>query len=800
MDRMSFAGAIPVVTEGPVRSVLYGKALHDRLGWLVMAAVAGGAIGAIYALSTPPTYQAQALIQVGAQDASLRSVTPGSQPAPFDAGILRSRAIAAPVVESLGLDISARPLRAPLLGGLAAYFSTPGVPRGTWPASLGYAWGGERIDIARLTVPDTLLNVPLQLVVTQAGGYKLTHEGETLLQGRIGEVATGSGIQMIVTSIEGQPGTRFTVTRRDPMSTFQRVANEMMVEDQASAAGTVRIAWRDGDPRTATALVNGIAEGYIAAQAAQRRDDATDSLAFLTGELPRVQADLERAEAALTRYRSRSGSIAPTQDVQSFLQGSLDYQRQIAALRLERTKLLQRFTTESNEVKTVDTQIQELMRERRDMDNRAMNLSQTERQAVALTRDVKVAEDMYMSLRNKIEQLSLLQSDQSRPARLLDAALVPAMPAGPGPLPLTLFGAFCGMSVAAISVMLRRRLKPVVASADEAEARLGMPMLGDIAFSQEQGHLERQAELRRRFGMVGGVTVPDSPRLAAPRASTQLTTVNEDGTDEDSDRNARQGRHDEFLLARRSPHALAVEGLRNVRAALHFHLRNAPDTSVAITSPAPGAGKTFAAVNLAVLFAEAGQRVLLIDADMRRGKIASWFDQPMEPGLAEVLSGRVALTAAIQSTAVAGLSLLTTGATPANPSELLMMPTMAQLLRTTKQRFDLVIIDTPPVLSVADATLVASMTGSTLLVMRADSTLPSQVEETLKRLARASARLAGGTINGVAHRRSNRADFDTVNPYLGMPLPAARQAALKLPGFKPATSSAGAVGTVGATD
>jgi tyrosine-protein kinase Etk/Wzc len=796
VDRLSFAGAIPVIEEVRDRRTRYSRALFDRLGWLAVATAVGAALGATFALSEPRVYQAQALIQIGAQDTATRRVAQGAQPTPFDAGILRSRAVAAPVVDRLHLDIASEPARAPLLGALVSHFSTPGQVRGTWPLSLGYAWGGERLVFGKMTVPDALINVPLALTVEAGERYTLERDGQTLLSGRTGELASGHGVTLLVDRIDAQPGTRFSVMRRDAATTFDTVASQLQVDESTVANGSVRVSWRNTDPVVAAALVNGIANAYIGTQTDQRRDEASESLTFFVGQLPRVQDELERAEAALTRYRSRSGSMQPSADAQSFLAGSMDYQRQIAGLRVERMKALQRFTPEANEVKTIDQQIQELMRERRDMDSRMQNLSQSERQSVALTRDVKVAEDMYMTLRSKIEQLSLLQSDRSNQAKLIDAALPTVRPVGAGPLAGTFLGGLLGLAIAGTIVIARRRMRPVMADANEAETRLGMPMLGDIAFSEEQAELERQSMLKRDFSVSAAPVRPEGPQLTASAnvagaastaagAEIALTRHDDAAAGDPCEYGAiahkvRHGLHDKFLLARRSPHAHAVEGLRNVRAALHFGLRNAPDSVVAITSPAPGAGKTFVAVNLAVLFAEAGQRVLLIDADMRRGKVASWFDQAADPGLADVLSGRVSLGGSVQPTVVAGLSILTAGTVPTNPSELLMSPTMGNVLRICKQRFDLVIIDTPPVLSVSDPMLVCSLAGSTVLVMRADATLPSQIDDTLKRLSRANVRLAGGTINGVAQRRSNRSNFATVNPYLGMPLPPAPLNVLKL--------------------
>lgn len=789
MDRLSFAGAIPVANVAPERRTGYARALQDRIGWILVATVAGAAIAGLAALSVPPRFEAAALVQVTVPEGSVPGS--GAAGAGFDAGILKSRAVAAPVIERLGLGIEATPLRAPMIGGLVARLSEPGQLRGTWPTSLGYAWGGERIAVEAFAVPERLLNVPLTLEVLPDGAYRLLQGSALVLEGKVGERAVADGVEIAVRRIDAQPGTRFTLVRRDPVAVVDTIASQLKVTEMPG--GSVRLAWQHGDRKTAADLVNGIATAYIRGQTTARRDDAADTLAFLNTELPRVQAELERAEAALTRYRSRAGSMQPTQDVQSYLQGSMEFQRQIAALKLERTKLLQRFTTDANEVKTVDSQIQQLINERRALDSRMQNLSLSERESVALTRDVKVAEDMYMTLRRKIEQLSLQQADRTSGLRIVDAAAASTVPVGVGPWPATIVGALLGFGAAVGVVILRRRLKPVVADASEAEATLGLPMLGDVAYSDEQDELERQLELERRLGIVAGLKPgAAAPKLKAPGPGMAVAPVDAEGNPADgdsADARPRQGLHDRFLLARRSPHALAVEGLRSVRAALYFDMRTAPDGVLAITSPAPGAGKTFAAVNLAVLFAEAGQRVLLIDADMRRGRVAQWFGQRAEPGLSDVLAGRVQVSKAAQPTVVAGLGILSAGSMTSNPSELLMLPTLADCLRQCKERFDLVIVDTPPVLSVADAMLIAGLAGSTLLVMRADATLPGQVDETLKRLARANARVAGGIINGVAQRRSNRADFDTINPYLGMPLPPATPAARALE--RPVAAGAG---------
>lgn len=774
MNTMSFAGAMPAPGETARKRAVHVRAWMDHAGWIIAAGAVGAMIAGVAAVSRPYVYRAHTLIQIHQNDTE---ATGAKRATPFDAGMLRSRTVVGPVVERLRLDVSVEPLRAPLIGGVAAHLAEPGTLHGPWPESLGYAWGGERLEVRTLDVPPSMVDKPLVLQVLPTNTYRVWRDDKPLLEGNVGERVQASGVTFQVDRIDARPGTRFVVTRHDTAQTIDTIARDLRIDSDSSDLSTVRIAWENPSRTAVAPLVNGIAESYIAEQAGLRREEGAAAIAYLTGELPRVQAELERAEAALTRYRAKEGTIQPSQDAQSYLNGSMDYQRQIAQLKLERTKALQRFTEESNEVKTIDNQIQQLARERRDMDSRLQNLSVTERKSVALTRDVKVAEDTYLGLRNRLEQLTLASMDRAKSTRVVDAALMPASPVGMSTGLLTAGGGLLGVFLAMGLVSFRQRIKPVVANLNDAEASLGLPMLGDICYSREQVELERLlASCTRTHWYPDGTRLA---QLAAPPPGRDVVDALLYDDDDDDEHDALPGMvlHDHFLLARNTPHSMAVEGLRNVRAALHFTMlatgskSNAPRANViAVTSPTAGAGKTFVSVNLAVLFAEAGKRVLLIDADLRRGRVASWFDQHPEPGLSEVLAGRVDLSDAVRPTIVSGLSVLSAGAAPTNPSELLMQPSFVECLDRCAARFDLVMIDTTPVLAVADAALVANLAGSTLLVLRAESTLPSQAEETLKRLARADAHMLGGILNGVTPKRSNRAEFGTMNPYLGMPL------------------------------
>jgi len=789
------AGPAPAF-RAPAAAVRRGmaRAWHDHAG-MIAGATAGAALcGAIYAWSLPAVYQADVLVRPEARPEAGKGSGPGGQSAAPPAGELRpdaltSRAVLTPVVRESRLDIVAAPRVVPLIGPLWARFAgaadgAPLAPPAGLDALSGYAWGGERIDVLALNVPEALLNQPLTLVALGDGEFRLERaDGATLLAGKAGDVVRGEGVSMKLARLDARAGTRFTLTRRDPVTAYDLLVRGLMVEAQPGTAGTVagtagaapqavRIAWRDGDPARAAAVVNAVAHSISDTEVGQRREQADQQLDFITGELPRVKAQLEQAEAALARYRARAGSMQPTEESKSYLSGSIDYQKQISALRIERARLLRKYTTESQEVQAVDDQLQQLASDRRNLETQRKGLTEAERESASLTRDVKVAEDTYMALRRQAQALALAQSDRTSDVRLVDFAVAPALPVGPQRGLLTALAALLGLLASAALAVYKGRARQGMDSAPEIESTLALPMVGEVVFSPEQAELERRSQASPRSLIAPTLLAGERAQAmclpsgvdgarAALRGAVSPATVQPEAAGEPP-----PALHDRYLLARQYPHAPAVEGLRTLRAALHFAMEGAANHIVAVTSASAGAGKTFGAVNLAVLAAEAGMRVLLVDGDLRRARVAGQFGLEGMPGLADLLCGTLALHDAIRPTAVPGLWLLAAGTRPVNPSELLMLPALRELLLTCDAGFDLILVDTPPILAVADAALVGRLAGSTLLFVRADCTPQEKVSEALKQLERARANVIGGVLNGLQLRRSNRERCGETTSYL----------------------------------
>ena len=198
------------------------------------------------------------------------------------------------------------------------------------------------------------------------------------------------------------------------------------------------------------------------------------------------------------------------------------------------------------------------------------------------------------------------------------------------------------------------------------------------------------------------------------------------------------------LLAIEKPTDIAVESIRSVRTSLHFAMIEAKNNRIMVTGPSPGIGKSFVSVNLAVTLAEAGKKVVVIDADMRRGTVYKYFNLEKSNGLSDYLVGDVSYEAIQSPSGVENLTVIGSGTFPPNPSELLMSGRFSEFLDKLSDDYDLVLIDSPPVMAVTDAIIIGQLTGTNLMICRFGVNPIKEIEVTATRLDR-----AGIDINGV---------------------------------------------------
>ncbi|MEK6348909.1 MAG: polysaccharide biosynthesis tyrosine autokinase [Burkholderia sp.] len=744
------------------------RVLRDHLWTVVGIAVAVVALAVVYVWLATPIYSANAVIKVEAQGrnalgfaADGQQVVVGQRPPRTEAeiGMMQSRSVLDPVLAQYGYNVTATPRVLPILGMLSHKFATPGELARPWFGLTSYAWGGEQIEVESMKVPTRLENRRLRLRALGDGAYVLLDaNGAALLNGKVGQPAQAGGVSLQVKRLDALPGTEFNVTAWNGVNALQRFVRKLKIVEKGSDTGLVQITYDSDNPDLSANVANSIAEGYVAATIARSRANDSQTLEFINRELPRLRDELHQAEASLMGYQASVGSLQPTAEAQSYLQGGIDIERQIATLELQRTQMMQNFTPDSPPMQSINRQIAQLNAAKAQFNARFVRMPASERTNADLSRNAKVAESIYIAMVNKAEELTVRRASTTGDVHIVDDAVRPVDPVSPNAPIILLASLGLGLMLGALLVFLRHRYLTGVTDTKFIERGLRMPMLASVLYSAHQARLDQAMPNRLAFARADA-----TPPRRTPLLSSNLRA---DGMPAGE---PAQPAASQYLLARSFPRDPSVEALRGLRTALHLHMAETdrPDDGVIVlTGPTPKTGKSFVAANLAVLEAETRKRVLLVDADMRCGRVASFFGKPTAGGLAELLAGRMGIDQAIQPSGVPGLALLSCGKYPPNPSELLMMPGFAALLDELKRRFDLVIIDTPPLLAVSDAAIVANRAGKTVMVLRSGSHTEAEIEDTLTKLDRAGAWTVGAIFNAVPVRRSERRSYGYTAAYL----------------------------------
>ena len=222
-----------------------------------------------------------------------------------------------------------------------------------------------------------------------------------------------------------------------------------------------------------------------------------------------------------------------------------------------------------------------------------------------------------------------------------------------------------------------------------------------------------------------------------------------------------------YLLNEKTPFDV-MEAFRSIKASLSVSVPQKPDvgTVIMMTSPMPNEGKTTVSVNLALMFALSDMKVVVVDADIRKGRVAKFFKQKREPGLSNYLAGQVTLENAVHRSKInENLSYITCGTNSPRPYELLESAEMKELIDELRKEYDYVIIDTPPLLLVSDALALAALTDGTVIVCRHMDSHLNDIERSAKQLQFAKANILGVIVNDYKGFAKKKYGYRSYNTY-----------------------------------
>lgn len=650
--------------------------LLANIKWLVLFLIIGIFIALFVSLWSRPVFQSDALIQLDTQKRSTAAM--GDMMSSFFE-------VSSPAETEIEL-ITSRDVLMRVVESEGLTFSA--TPVGFFNRIFQKE---GRLKLGYLSIPEEFRKENWQIRTLSSNEYELLDPYDvSILTGRVGDdyrVSYGGDTLRIRVSLMLSPeGQKFIIKQSHPLSSVRSLKKRLNVAEKGKKTGIIAISLESRYADDAAALLNAVTETYLRKNIEMRSAEAEKTLGFLEDQLPSVKAALDSAEKALTAFRHREGTVDLSGETRIVLEKQVDLQKQLLALEQQKQDNLRLFKEDHPTVQAVSQQQERLQKEIGKLDSRTKTLPLTQQEFLTLQQEVQVNNSLYTSMVNNIQQLRVVRAGEIGNVRIVDHAQVEIEKVKPR-RKLIFMGVVAGSLIVGIGFIFIRRLL--------------------------NNGVRSSADIENEAGVAVYAKVPEA---------VGLNLKNEKGG-----MNA---------LVNIKPDDVICEALRILRTALEFSLKETEGKGnvVMITGISPGVGKSFISTNLSLLFIGRGKKVLLIDADLRRSRLTS----RRKKGLTEILHGKSKLEDIVENWEGTGLSFIGAGTVPPNPSELLAGKTFIQLVETARTQYDLVVIDTPPVLFVTDAQVVAPYVDFILLVLHYGVHSMPQILETLKTLSLSS--------------------------------------------------------------
>lgn len=662
-------------------------------------------VSLVYALFSTPIYQADALLQVEQKQgnailSSLSQMLPDSQPqsAP-EITLLQSRMVLGKTVDELNLQTRVEQDYFPLLG------------KG-WARLTGDKQGS--LQISRLYISPELQDIKeFVLQVIDNHNYMIILNRKEI-KGVTGKLINDNGLAIKVDVINAEPNTKFNISYVTKLKAITDLQKVFSVSEQGKDTGMLSLSLTGDNPEVLERILNSISNNYLAQNIARQAAQDAKSLEFLNAQLPKVRSELDSAEDKLNQYRRQKDSVDLSLEAKSVLEQIVNVDNQLNELTFRESEVSQLFTKEHPTYKALMEKRKTLQDEKAKLNERVSAMPKTQQDILQLSRDVESGQAVYMQLLNRQQELNIAKSSAIGNVRIVDDAVAQPQPVKPKKAIVILVGLLLGTLISVSLVLLRVFLRRGIESPEELE-EIGINVYASIPVSEALAKKNMQSNGWKKKNIS----------------------------------------EYQSFLAIENPADLAIEAIRGLRTSLHFAMMEARNNILMISGASPNAGKTFVSSNLAAIIAQVGKKVLFIDADMRKGYTHKLFELNNNDGVSDILAGKVELSKAIKTVNRAGFDYISRGAVPPNPAELLMHRRMGELFQWASDHYDLVIVDTPPILAVTDAAIIGNYVGTTLLVARFEENTVKEIEVSSKRFEQSGVIIKGCILNGVVKKASN---------------------------------------------
>ncbi|MBO4829561.1 capsular biosynthesis protein [Fibrobacter sp. UWB4] len=525
-----------------------------------------------------------------------------------------------------------------------------------------------RMDLELLVIPRAFEEAKGELVArvtADSSAYEVIGlEGEVVLSGKVGETYrkpfAGDTLAICVKNLTATVGQTFLLTAVHPQVAAGNLLKGLSISEEGKSSGIIRVSLENRYADRVAAILNTVANTYLKQNIEMRSAEAKKTLMFLEEQLPGVKAKLDSAEQKLTSFRNAKGTIDLSGETRLHLEKDVTLQQRIIELEQKKQEVLRLFRAEHPTVRTIEEQQARLRRELARQQRSASSLPVLQQEVLSLQEEVEVNNKLYTNLLNNIQQLRVVQAGEVGNVRIVDQAYEPLKPNKPNRklIFLGVMGAF--LLLGCFIVYIRRLLSNGVCSSSEVEQATGVGVYGKLP-------------------MLDGKTLND---VYKPCVAT-------------------------------NPDDPFAEGIRALRTALEFSVFSDGKKVLMVSGLVQGVGKSFVSTNLAASFAMSGKKVLLVDMDLRRGHLFKHSQKGLCEMLEEENYGDDYVVKVMDNFHVLGA-----GARVVNPGGLLTSSRFSAFLDAFRDKYDLIVLDTPPVFQCSDALLVEKHADYLLCVLK----------------------------------------------------------------------------------
>lgn len=665
----------------------------------------------LYLRTTPDTYQVDALVQVeenkGASAAllgDLSDMIEQKSPAQAEIEILKSRLVLGTVIDRLNLNIRIHGTEDSFWSRLLNKHEYDSEYSGK---SVLFKDNQKSFDVRSFEIPDYYRDKNLLLRFSQ-GKFSLTDSATEQVVfsaplNQTSQLQSEYGLWKVGIYSQDSFDSTYLIQKQSLPAAVRSLLADYSVAEKGKMTGVLGLNYQGTDKQHITQVLNAILAAYSQQNIERRSAETAQTLKFLEDQLPELKQQLDVAEREFNRFRQQYNTVDVTKESELYLTQSVTLETQKAELEQKVAEASAKYTGEHPIMQQMNAQLTAINKKINELDGTLRRLPELQRQYLQLFREVEVKQQLYTGLLNSYQQLRIAKAGEIGNVRIVDTAVEPIAPIAPKKLQILILSIFLGGFLGTLLALLRNMLRSGVKDSTQIENELDLPVYATVPRSPVQ---ESQIKLLKKKKNI--------PILAVKHSDD-----------------------------------IAIESLCSMRTAIHFALSSAKNNIIMISGPAPEVGKSFISTNLATILAQSQKRVLIIDADLRRGYLHKYFNLPTQPGLAEYLNGQADLSQVVKATEVAGLDVIARGKSPANPSELLSTAQFTAMLNQLSEQYDHILIDTPPILAVTDGIIISQHAGVNLVIARYAKTQMKELELTLNRFEQAGVKVNGIILNDI---------------------------------------------------